>query len=208
MPLTPQQLLLESQARRSYRQFLPDAVDMSTIEQCILTAGTAPSGAGLQPWHFVVISDTEVKRQLRTKCEDIEREFYSCKITKQWQSHLDKLHVDTTKAFLTEAPVLIVVFKVMYNTDSAGNTTPNYYVGESVGIATGLLINALRNAGLATLTYTPAPMGFLTDFCHRPQGETAMMILAVGKADSSYSLPNIARKQLTDISSTLSVADI
>lgn len=207
MPLTPQQLLTESQARRSYRQFLPDSVDTATIEQCILTAGTAPSGADKQPWHFVVITDSDVKAQLRHKCEAIERDFYANKISQQWQQDLDKLHVDTTKPFLTEAPCLIVVFKQMYTVDSAGNTHPNYYVGESVGIATGLLINALRNAGYSSLTYTPAPMTFLTDFCNRPQGESAMLILAVGVADLSYKLPTVTRKPLCDISSTLTPDD-
>ncbi len=208
MPLTPQQLLTESQARRSYRQFLPDSVDKATIEQCILTAGTAPSGADKQPWHFVVITDSDVKCQLRHKCEAIEREFYSSKITQQWQQDLDKLHVDTSKPFLTDAPCLIVVFKQMFTVDSVGTKHPNYYVGESVGIATGLLINALRNAGYSTLTYTPAPMTFLTEFCARPQGESAMLILAVGVADPSYHLPTVVRKQLRDISTTLIAEDM
>ncbi len=208
MPLTPQQLLAESQARRSYRQFLPDKLDMATIEQCILTAGTAPSGADKQPWHFVVIDDSEVKSQLRHKCEAIERGFYNSKITQQWQQDLDKLHVDTTKPFLTDAPCLIVVFKQMFTVEGAGNKIPNYYVGESVGIATGLLINALRNVGYSSLTYTPAPMTFLTEFCARPEGESAMLILAVGIADTSYKLPSVVRKQLSDISTTLTAEDM
>ncbi len=203
MPLTPQQLLAESNARRSCRQFLPEPIDMAVVEQCILTAGTAPSGADMQPWHFVVISDSAVQTQLRAQCEQIEQEFYAHKISQQWQDDLAKLHVDTSKAFITEAPCLIVVFKQLYTVDASGSQHANYYVGESVGIATGLLINALRNAGYSSLTYTPAPMTFLTEFCHRPAGESAMLILAVGKPHPSYNLPDVVRKPLCDISSTL-----
>ncbi len=208
MPLTPQQLLAESRSRRSYRQFLPEPVDRAVIEQCLLTAGSAPSGADKQPWHFVVITDSNTKQQLRNKCQEIEHEFYTSKISKQWQEDLDKLHVDTDKPFLTEAPCLIVVFKQMYIVDSSGATHPNYYVGESVGIATGLLINAIRNAGYSSLTYTPAPMTFLTEFCARPEGESASMILAVGRADPSYQLPDVTRKGLEEISSVLTIGDI
>lgn len=199
MPLTPQQLLAESQTRRSYRQFLSTALDMDIIEQCILTAGTAPSGADKQPWHFVVITDDTVKSQLRQQCEKIEQDFYTNKISQQWQDDLDKLDVDTTKQFLTQAPCLIVIFRQMYTVDNNGNRHANYYVGDSVGIATGLLINALRNAGYATLTYTPAPMTFLTQFCNRPDNECASMILAVGMPDPQYSLPPVTRKELADI---------
>lgn len=193
------QLLEESKKRRSYREFLAQPIDIETIKDCILTAGTAPSGADKQPWHFVVVTDDHTKKQLRKKCEEVEKTFYEEKIGKQWQKDLDKLHVNYQKAFLSEAPCLIVIFKEMYVVNNKGEKESNYYQSESVGIATGMLINALRNAGYSSLTYTPAPMIFLRDFFHRPKGETPVMILAVGKADLNYQLPTLKKKTLEQI---------
>ena len=199
MPLTPQQLYSESQARRSWRKFLPDAVDMDVIRQCIMTAGTAPSGANMQPWHYTVIIDKDTKQKIRDKSEEIEREFYLKKISDKWKEDLEILELSIEKPFLTEAPCLIAVFKETYRILEDGTHAPNYYVNESVGISMGLLINALRNAGYASLTYTPAPATFLREMLGRPQNETPIMILAVGKRDEQYSLPPITRKSFEEI---------
>ena len=193
------QLLEESKKRRSCRKFLPEDVDMEVIKNCIRTAGTAPSGADMQPWHFVVVRDPEVRREIREKAEEVERSFYADKISDVWRKDLEKLAVNTQKPFLTEAPCLIVIFKELYRTAPDGTKLANYYVGESVGIATGLLMNALRNAGYDMLTYTPAPPTFLREMFRRPEGETAEMILAVGKGDPTYEYPVLKKKALEEI---------
>ena len=199
MPLTPKQLYEESQQRRSWRKFLPEMVDMDVIRDCIMTAGTAPSGANMQPWHYTVITDKDVKQKIRDKSEEIEREFYANKISDQWKEDLEVLKVNTEKPFLTEAPCLIAIFKEPYRILEDGTHAPNYYVNESVGISMGLLINALRNAGYVSLTYTPAPPTFLRDMLGRPRNETPVMILAVGKRDPQYDLPPITRKSFDEI---------
>ncbi len=198
MPLSSRQLLEESRLRRSYRKFLNEAVDMETIKDCILTAGTAPSGANIQPWHFTVVTDPAVKQRIREQAEKVETEFYREKISDKWREDLNALKVDAQKPFLTEAPCLIVIFKEVYRIED-GKRVPNYYVSESCGIATGLLINALRNAGYASLTYTPAPPTFLRELLDRPENEMPVMVLAVGKKHPDYSLPPISRKTLQEI---------
>ena len=192
-------LYKESLLRRSPRAFLSDPVDMDTIKDCILTAGTAPSGANLQPWHFVAVTDPEMKRQIRDEAEEVERNFYKSKISDQWRSDLQHLELDISKPFLTQAPCLIVIFRENYRISETGEKLSNYYVPESCGIATGLLINALRNAGYSTLTYTPAPMSFLRTLLHRGNNENPEMILCVGKPDSEYVYPELTRKTLQEI---------
>jgi nitroreductase len=201
MPEKSKRLLEESRKRRSYRQFLDEPINRKVIENCILTAATAPSGADKQPWHFCVITDPEMKQKIRTEAEQVEKSFYEKKISEEWQADLEKLNVNYQKPFLTEAPCLIVIFKEFYQITDAGTKDKNYYVTESVGIATGFLINALRNAGCVSLTYTPAPPTFLRTLLDRPAGETAMMILCVGRPDPNYALPVLKKKSLYEIAS-------
>ena len=172
MPLSPETLLAESQLRRSYRKFLPEPVDRAVLETCLLTASTAPSGANKQPWHFCVVTDPEMKQRIREGSEAVEREFYAEHITDEWRADLAKLTLAVEKPFLTEAPCLIVIFKEWWIQKEDGTRDKNYYVTESACLATGLLINALRNAGYASLTYTPAPPTFLRELLGRPEGFT------------------------------------
>ena len=196
MPLSPETLLAESRQRRSYRKFLPDPVDRTVLETCLLTAGTAPSGANKQPWHFCVVTDPAMKEKIRAGSEAVEREFYAGRITDAWRHDLEGLALAVEKPFLTEAPCLIVVFKEWWRPGADGEQEKNYYVTESACLATGLLINALRNAGYASLIYTPAPPTFLRELLGRPEGETPVMVLCVGRPDPSYELPAITRKEL------------
>lgn len=192
-------LLEESKARRTYRKFLPDPVDMEVIKDCILTAGTAPNGADKQPWHFSVVIDPEMKKKIREASEAVERDLYENKISDEWRADLKKLSTNAEKPFLTEAPCLIVIFKEYYKTLEDGKIDKNYYVNESIGISIGLLINAIRNAGYASLTYTPAPSMFLRELLGRPEGETPVMVLVVGKPDPSYELPILKKKTFEEI---------
>lgn len=195
-------LLEQARMRRSCRQFLPEALDMEAVKNCILTGASAPNGADKQPWHFSVVVDPEMKQKIREKAEEIEKAFYE-KISDSWQADLDKLSVTWQKPFLTEAPCLIVIFKENYKVLDDGSLDKNYYVTESVGLATGMLINALWNIGYSSLTYTPAPMGFLSELLARPQGETPMMVLAVGKKDPEYVLPQLVKKSFDEIATVI-----
>lgn len=199
MPLTSKDLLKESQMRRTYRKFLPEKVDMEVIKDCILTAGTAPNGANKQPWHFSIITNEELKKKIREKAEEIEKDFYKNKISKEWKADLEKLTLSYEKPFLTEAPCLIGIFKENYVKLPDGTIDKNYYPNESIGIAIGFLINALRNAGYASLTYTLSPMLFLKEILNRPEGEQPVMILVVGKPDITYELPKITKKSFEEI---------
>ena len=172
---------------------------METIKNCIMTAGTAPSGANKQPWKFIIITDQEMKNKIREKSEEIEKEFYNKKISSEWQDDLNKFKLNWEKQFLSEAPCLIVIFKEFYKELRNGELDKNYYVNESVGISIGFLINALHNSGYASLTYTPAPMLFLRDLLERPEGETPVMVLAVGKPSPNYELPKITKKSFDEI---------
>ena len=192
-------LLEESRKRRTYRKFLPDPIDMEVIKNCVLTAGTAPSGADKQPWHFSIVTDPAMKQRIREESEKVEKSFYDNMITEEWQADLNKLSVNWEKPFLTEAPCLIVIFKEYYSIQEDGTKDKNYYVNESIGISIGLLINAIRNAGLASLTYTPAPPTFLRDLLGRPEGETPVMVLVVGKPDPDYELPVLKKKTFEEI---------
>lgn len=199
MPLTSKELLEESKKRRTYREFLTEPVDLEVIKDCVLTAGTAPSGADKQPWHFSVVVNPEMKRKINDACEAVEKDFYENKISKEWFDDLKKLNISWKKPFLMQAPCLIVIFKEYYKKLEDGTLDKNYYVNESVGISIGFLINALRNAGYASLTYTPAPPMFLRDILGRPEGETPVMVLVVGKPDPNYNLPILKKKTFEEI---------
>lgn len=185
--------------RRTVRDFSPKAVDRSVIEKCLLAGGTAPSGANLQPWHFVAISDTATKARIRVEAEKEEREFYATKAPKEWLEALAPLGTDENKPFLETAPWLIAIFAQNYGVLPDGRKVKNYYVTESVGIATGLLIAALHHAGLATLTHTPSPMGFLGKILNRPENERPFLLLVVGHPTENAVVPAISKKPLTEI---------
>ncbi len=191
----------QMRTRRSVRDFADREVPRDIIEHCLLTAGSAPSGANRQPWHFAVVSDPELKRQIREGAEEEEREFYQRRAPQDWLDALAPLGTDEHKPFLEIAPYLIVIFSQKYEIDERGKKHKNYYVPESVGIATGMLIGALHNAGLATLTHTPSPMKFLNQILKRPEHEKPTMILVVGYPTSDAEVPDIERKSLEQIAS-------
>ena len=191
----------QMRTRRSVRDFADREVPRDIIEHCLLTAGSAPSGANRQPWHFAVVSDPELKRQIREGAEEEEREFYQRRAPQDWLDALAPLGTDEHKPFLEIAPYLIVIFSQKYEIDEQGKKHKNYYVPESVGIATGMLIGALHNAGLATLTHTPSPMKFLNQILKRPEHEKPTMILVVGYPTSDAEVPDIERKSLEEIAS-------
>lgn len=188
-------------SRRTVRDFTNKDVPIEVIQQCLLAAGTAPSGANLQPWHFAVISNPLIKKQIREAAEVEEQEFYASRAPQAWLDALAPLGTDADKPFLEHAPYLIVIFAEKYSVDAENNKQKNYYVTESVGIATGLLITALHSAGLATLTHTPAPMKFLNQILGRPQAEKPLMILVVGYPEEDAKVPAIQRKNLSEIAS-------
>ena len=166
--------------RRTVREFDSRPVPREVIEQCLLAAGTAPSGANQQPWHFTVITDPGTKRRIREAAEAEEREFYEHRAPQEWLDALAPLGTDPDKPFLEQAPVLISIFAQKYGVREDGTKFSHYYVPESVGIATGFLLTALHHAGLATLTHTPNPMKFLNEICGRPSHERATILLVVG----------------------------
>lgn len=189
--------------RRTVRDFDSRPVSREVIEQCLLAAGTAPSGANQQPWHFTVITDPDCKRQIRLAAEAEEREFYDHRAPQEWLDALAPLGTDCNKPFLEEAPVLISIFAQKYGLNPDGSKYSHYYFPESVGIATGMLITALHHAGLATLTHTPNPMKFLNEICGRPTLERAMILLVVGypKADCEVPAHGGKKKTLDQIAS-------
>ncbi|MBX3365125.1 MAG: nitroreductase family protein [Phycisphaeraceae bacterium] len=182
--------------RRSVRQFSSRPVDRETIEWCVLSAGTAPSGAHKQPWRFVCVQDGETKRRIREAAEAEERAFYARRATPEWLADLAPLGTDDSKPFLEQAPWLIVVFKLMKG-DDGGQV---YYVNESVGIAVGMLLTALHHAGLATLTHTPSPMGFLSEVLKRPANERPYLLIPVGYPEDGCVVPDLERRPLASIS--------
>ncbi|MQY08362.1 nitroreductase family protein [Actinomadura macrotermitis] len=181
--------------RRTVRDFASRPVPPEVIDHAVRAAATAPSGANLQPWRFVVITDPERKRRLRAAAEDAEREFYERRASPEWLAALAPLGTDWRKPFLEEAPAVIVVFEV-----HKGPHTPRpYYVKESVGIAVGFLLAALHQAGLATLTHTPSPMRFLNEVCERPQEERAYVVIPVGYPADDAMVPDITRKPAEEV---------
>lgn len=189
----------ELQRRRTIRTFSDRPVPREIIEECIRAAGTAPNGANMQPWHFVVVSDPDVKKQIRAGAEQEEREFYERRASEEWLEALAPLGTDWRKPFLEEAPYLIVIFGLSNTILPDGSKRKNYYVTESVGIATGMLITAVHHAGLASLTHTPSPMGFLNKILKRPANERPFLVLVVGYPAEGTTVPDISKKSLEEI---------
>ena len=199
MRLRANALYEQSSRRRTVREFSDTPVPRDVIDTCIRTAGTAPSGANQQPWHFAVVSDPNIKRQIREAAEAEEREFYAHRASDEWLQALSHLGTDADKPFLEVAPFLIVVFALVNRTDENGERTKHYYPYESTGLATGMLINALHNVGLATLTHTPNPMKFLNEVLGRPSNERPFVVLVTGYPAADVKVPDIARRPLEEI---------
>ena len=193
----------EIKRRRTVREYASRPVPREIIEDCLRAAGTAPNGANLQPWHFVVIGDPEIKRKIRIAAEEEEREFYHHRAPQEWLEALAPIGTDEHKPFLESAPYLIAVFAESYGLLPDGRKVKHYYVQESVGIATGFLIAALHHAGLATLTHTPSPMNFLNDILGRPHHERPYLILVVGYPASDCKVPVIQKRPLEEIATFL-----
>jgi iodotyrosine deiodinase len=180
--------------RRTVRQFSSRPIPREVIEDCLSVARSAPSGANKQPWHFVVVSNADVKSKIRAAAEKEERLFYSGRAPKEWIDALAPLGTDENKPYLEAAPYLIVIFAEHYEVATDGRKLKNYYVTESVGIATGMLISAVHYAGLVALTHTPSPMGFLNQILGRPLREKPFLILVVGYPDGEACVPDISKK--------------
>ena len=187
--------------RRTIRDFSDRPVSREVIEHCIRAAGTAPSGANLQPWHFVAVSDPAMKHEIRIAAEKEEKEFYEHRAPKAWLEALAPIGTDSRKPFLETAPWLIAVFAQPFRILADGTRSPTYYAIESVGIATGMLVTAVHSCGLVSLTHTPSPMGFLNRILGRPSFEKPFVLLVVGHPTENATVPDIERKQLDAISS-------
>ncbi|MEJ2540076.1 MAG: nitroreductase family protein [Gemmatimonadota bacterium] len=200
---SPQEVRRRAQAfldtvrtRRTVRDFAATPVDLEAVERCVEAAATAPNGANRQPWHFVVVTDPEVKARIREAAEEEERAFYHGRAPSEWLEALSPLGTDEHKPFLETAPVLVAIFAESYGIGEDGSRRKNYYVTESVGIATGILIAGLHHAGLATLTHTPSPMGFLNEILGRPENERPFLLLVVGHPAEGARVPRIEKKPL------------
>ena len=200
MNLRSKELLQLMQKRRTTRHFSTRVVPKELIEHAIMCAGTAPSGAHLQPWTFVAISSQNLKEKIRNAAEEEERKTYSQRMPDAWKEVLDPLGTDAIKEHLTDAPWVIVLFRKSKRLRQNGEWGPTYYSTESCGIAAGLFIHAIHNMGLVTLTHTPSPMGFLRDILERPVHEHAMLVLPVGYPSEKAMVPDIDRKELDEIS--------
>ena len=187
--------------RRTVREFSDRPVPRDIIETALKAAGTAPSGANLQPWHFVVVSGAGTKKKIREAAEDEEKEFYEHRASAEWLAALEPLGTDSNKPFLETAPYLIAVFLQKYGELADGRKVKHYYPVESTGLATGILITALHHAGLATLTHTPSPMKFLNEILGRPKSERPFLLLVVGYPADDARVPDIGRKALADFTS-------
>ncbi len=185
--------------RRSVRDFSNKPIPASVLEDAILAAGTAPSGANMQPWHFVVVQDQAIKQRIREAAEIEERELYENRASEEWLDALAPLGTDANKPFLETAPALIAIFLKKVTIDENGDKHKNYYTSESVGIATGVLITALHKAGLATLTHTPSPMKFLSQILERPSHERPFLLLVTGYPAAGTLVPDIKRLPLDKI---------
>lgn len=204
--LPPERMLGEAEAflarmrrRRTVRDFSDRPVPRPVIERCLLAAGTAPNGANRQPWRFVVVGDPAVKRAIRLAAEEEERAFYAGRAPREWLEALEHLGTDEDKPFLEQAPWLIAIFAESYEVAEDGRHLKNYYVSESVGIATGMLVTALHHAGLVTLTHTPSPMKFLNEVLGRPANERPFLLLVVGYPAEGAMVPDIEKKSLAEI---------
>jgi iodotyrosine deiodinase len=193
----------EVRRRRTVRDFSDWSVPRSVIEKCICSAGTAPSGANLQPWSFVVVSDPVLKLRIREAAEEEEHEFYTKRAPQEWLDALAPLGTDEHKAFLETAPYLIAIFALSFGLLPDGRKVKHYYATESVGIATGILITALHHAGLATLTHTPSPMNFLNEILGRPSNERPFLLLVVGYPAKNAMVPDISKKTFSEIATFL-----
>lgn len=191
----------EVDRRRTVREFSDRPVPRDLIETALKAANTAPSGANLQPWHFVVVSGAETKRRIRQAAEAEEREFYEHRASPEWLAALEPLGTDADKPFLETAPYLIAVFLQKYGRLEDGRKVKHYYPTESTGIATGILITALHHAGLATLTHTPSPMKFLNEILGRPSNERPFLLLVTGYPADGARVPDIGRKPLAEFAS-------
>jgi iodotyrosine deiodinase len=187
------------QRRRTVRHFSERPVPREVLEECLLTAGSAPSGANMQPWHFVVVSDPQTKHEIRIAAEQEETEFYYRRAPQAWLDALAVIGTDEHKPFLETAPCLIVIFGKNHSILSDGRRVTNYYVNESVGIAMGFLIAAIHHAGLVSLTHTPSPMGFLNSILNIPPDEKPFLILVVGYPTEDAKVPAIQKKPLEEI---------
>ena len=188
--------------RRTVRDFSDKPVPIEIIENAIKTASSAPSGANKQPWHFVIVEDPDVKKEIRIDAEKEEKEFYEHRAPRYWLEDLNKFGTDWHKPFLEIAPYLIVVFKQSYDLGAEGKRK-NYYVNESVGIASGFLLTALHNAGLATLTHTPSPMGFLEKILNRPKNEKAVLLIPVGYPAEDAKVPDLKKKSFEEVTTVI-----
>ena len=195
------EIYFRMRTRRTVRDFSPEPVPEGIIEQAILTAGTAPNGANLQPWHFAVVRSAEVKRRIRLAAEEEERAFYSGRAPQEWLEALAPLGTDAEKPFLETAPVLIAIFMKSKVASAGGKLQKTYYPKESVGIATGFLIAALHEVGLATLTHTPSPMQFLNPILDRPPEEKPFLLLVAGYPAAECTVPAITKLPLEAIAS-------
>ena len=193
----------EVRRRRTVRDFSDRPVPRNVIENALRAAGTAPNGANMQPWHFVVVSNPAIKREIREAAEAEEREFYENRAPQEWLDALAALGTDPNKPFLETAPYLIAIFAERYGVLPDGRKVKHYYVTESVGIATGVLITALHHAGLATLTHTPSPMDFLNAILDRPDNERPFLLLVVGYPAANAQVPDIDKKPLSEIATFL-----
>jgi nitroreductase len=187
--------------RRSVRDFSDQTIPREIIENCIRSAGTAPNGANLQPWHFVVVSNPEIKKKIRIAAEEEEKEFYKKRAPKEWLEALKPLGTNENKPFLEIAPYLIAIFYKSYEVSADESQVKQYYAIESTGIATGILITAIHNAGLASLTHTPSPMNFLNEILERPKNERPFLLLVVGYPTTETKVPDIKKKSLQEIAS-------
>ena len=186
--------------RRTIREFSDRIVPIDIINNCIKTAASAPSGANKQPWQFVIVRDSGIKTKIREAAEKEEKEFYGHRATKEWLEDLNQFGTDWHKPFLEIAPYLIVVFRKIYDLEDDGTQRKNYYVNESVGIASGFLLAALHHAGLATLTHTPSPMNFLGQILNRPVNEKAFLLIPVGYPANDAEVPDLSKKPFGEIS--------
>lgn len=200
------QLIIQSEdfyqkmkTRRSVRHFSDKEVPEEVIQNIIMTAASAPSGAHKQPWTFCVIRDPDIKAKIKEAAEKEEFENYHGRMSEEWLKDLEKFDTDWHKDFLTTAPYLIVIFRKVYDIENDGSTSKNYYVSESVGIAAGFLIAAIHMAGLVTLTHTPSPMNFLQEILGRPENEKPFLLLPVGYPTDGAMVPDISRKHINEV---------
>lgn len=194
---------IQMSRRRTVRDFSSRPVPREVIENCLRAAATAPNGANLQPWHFVVVSDPAIKQRIREAAEVEEHEFYSKRAPQEWLDALAVLGTDEHKPFLEDAPYLIAIFAQSYGLLPDGRKVKHYYTQESVGIATGILITAIHQAGLVSLTHTPSPMGFLNEILGRPAHERPFLLLVVGYPAENATVPAISKKPLEEIATFL-----